>query len=967
MPKVIEPLNGGMVTSRDPSMLAQGELQSAYNCMYYQDNEHLSRIPGVSVMADSLYKQAGLVGCRFTNGRHDLISQQIYKINSVDTGAYFVASAESNNASPYTGVTALTAGSQLVSVMADDRHYLFNGANENLVYLKDGKFRPHGLLPAVEGEIQFLRYMDDSDVNSAYHDAAAAVPSLGYYEYWYTEAVKFSDDQIIESTFVKNPITVNVTSLSHAPVLTLPSSPQNASYVTRYGGKLHYNIYRSEKKEAINSKLYPIGRKVGEVNYLDTSGAPIPTPQFIDTTTVAHTNVKQPNALVGEIKEYLPGSAGFSTTVTASGSNGSLLNSLNTGGGSNYIRVYLAKGANGWHDGTNGSWPVDTQIEEYTFNGWKYTPNEYAIGLRGFPFGTFNGNISGINVTVNARSSIAGKAKLFVMPAVFDATGKVLDIPAEGGSPKQPGGVYGPFTDENTNGPTNWGIADARNRMPHISSGNPAKQSALISNSGSFTPYNFGQLNTGTSAPAFLSYPYTWKLSNVGEYLGVVVGVTFTDLTNAVYVDIKSITMDIYYVGTSTDEDDRNKDKRGQYYDAVSVEQGGVQVSFGARNKAPIASTGTMFQGSLVVDSKDEPNKLYYSMPGFPDAFPTDVYWIELPGVNNDKITSINVVNDRLVVGTRGNLWRINYLPNQDDAGFSRGEAVSLISGNVGIVNPNAACTFRNQQGQQELAFVDSNGIFSTDGYAVRKLSQDLLWVGPSSKAVMTPTTFQSIYSNVIGLVNDPRSQTLRLITNANAWAGSYADIHTKQGGGLKWTKYASGDAFGSITSVVCIKRNTGAWVTVYGVTAPALVSGQYVGKIYREDSSDSTSYNEPMGGLVPQILTREISFGNFTGESSMDSIGIHGTMRTSPITANFTNIPAEATTTQLFTNAASVGGVSTIIPGAIAGSRNSQAGIDGVNCEEVSIRLDLQSTNMFEMHGIHMNVSDFGEADTSA
>jgi len=424
--------------------------------------------------------------------------------------------------------------------------------------------------------------------------------------------------------------------------------------------------------------------------------------------------------------------------------------------------------------------------------------------------------------------------------------------------------------------------------------------------------------------------------------------------------------MNIYY-NSAGEIDPTQINKRGQFYDAVTIEQNGVQVAFGSRNKGPIASCGAMFQGALVTDSKDTPNRLYYSLPGFPDAFPKDVYWLELPGVNNDKITSINVVNDRLVVGTRGNLWRINYLPNQDDAGFSRGEAVSLVSGSIGIVNPAAACVFTNQSGQQELAFVDANGIFSTDGYAIRKLSQDLLWVGPSIKAVMSPTNATSVYSIIKGLINDPRTQTLRLLTAAVGWAGSYAAIHAKQGGGLKWTKYSTIDSFGSVSCGTVLKRNTGSWVPIYGMSGTLLVDGQFAGKLYREDSSDSTTYNDPIGGLPADILTREIGFGNLGQEAAIDSIGIHGTIKPTPTSATFTNIGGSVAVTQHYTNRTSDAQSMTTIPGGISNSRNSQAGIDGVNCEELAIRLQLDDTSMFEIHAIHMDGSDFGEVDTSA
>ena len=231
----------------------------------------------------------------------------------------------------------------------------------------------------------------------------------------------------------------------------------------------------------------------------------------------------------------------------------------------------------------------------------------------------------------------------------------------------------------------------------------------------------------------------------------------------------------------------------------------------------------------------------------------------------------------------------------------------------------------------------------------------------------MTPTTSTSVYSIITGLINDPRTQTLRLLTTNAAWAGSYAVIHAKEGGGLKWTKYATTDEYGNVTCGTVVKRNTGSWIPIYGVLGSSLVGGQFDGKLYREDSSDSTTYHDPIGGLPANILTREISFGELGHEAAIDSIGIHGTIKPAPASAVFTNIGGSVAVTQRYTNRTFDAQSMTAIPGGISNSRNSQAGIDGVNCEELAINLQLDDTSMFEIHAIHMDGSDFGEVDTSA
>lgn len=962
MQKFIEALGGGLVTSKDPSTLQPGELTAAIDCMYYQDNPHLARIPGVSQWSqvNSGGNITGLVGCKFNSGTHKLVAQ--VSATATNTTSYYMADAETNGSTFTTAVTGLTGGEQLVSVQHNNKYYLFNGVDQNLVLLSDGTFRPHGLNPAIAGGMRWVDWMDDPNAFDPFPTAPASVQASGYYEYWYTEVVKFPNGDEIESAFDGVPITLEIPAHLHAPVFELPKNPANKNLVTDYGATLKYNVYRSEKKALQSNKMYPIGRKCGEANYVTSSGINESIVYFKDKATDANTGAKTSGTFIGAYVSTFSkvdgNSANQYTQLAVVPSTGTVTDCLS---GTGTVKFTLVKGPSGWHDGTNGSWPANMSSSKFRSAAFSA-----GIRLKNFSFGSISGNISGIDVELYGKCSTVGAASVTVMPAVYNASSNAPEnIPAQGGSPARAGGAFY-YTPQNLP-PNGYPTYDSLLTSVSIF----AQTKTIIDTS--FTTQHFGKSN-GIAPPYFLTSPYQWSIANITNNFGVDVlvdfGSAFYNSTSPVYYELDTLSMNIYYDKTWSEDDPDTK-----YYDSVKVSQAGVSLSFGANGKPPIASTGVMFDGCLVTNQVDTPQRIVYSMPDYPDSMPKDIYWLDLPAEDNDKITAVAVINDKLIVGMRNSLWRVNYLPSQEDASFARGEAFSLVSSIVGIVNTRALCKFTNAGGQQELAFVDSNGVFSTDGYNIRKLSQDLLWVGASNRAVITASTTQNVPSKILALINDPRTQTIRLITNSGwGWAGSYAAIHNKPGTGIKWTKYyttnnvdVSGSVYGAnVNRATVIRRNNGVWIVVYGflVGTNAVVGGHVV----REDSADTTTYNLPMNAInaYPTIATREISVVGPGNEMSVDGVGIHGTNKLSQSSNQYYNIGATVNATQLFTNA----GTSlseTSIPGNVANSRMSYAGIDGINTESVLFNFQLSAQGMFEIHAILLDIDNFREADISA
>lgn len=1029
MAKLPEAVNGGMVTSKDPSMLQPGELAYAEMCIYTQDNDHLCRMPGVTTLdqLDVATSVVGLTSCRFEDGTNKLMAMA--SATAGDT-YYWTANAEVNNPTFATAYGPVTLGERLVAVQYDNRHYLFNGANENLVYLKDGSFRQHGVLPSVNTELQFIEYSHTLNNSDPLYNKNAAVSATGYYEYWFTEVVKYPDGQEVESAFGGTPITVHVSSVAHAPIIKLPPSPANKVAYTTFNASIVYRVYRSEAKPREDSGLlYPVGRKIQDVQWLNNDSSVPTLVRFGDVASAATSPATaiDPNSHVGtRTQKVVTDSRWWDQTpgqnATATGSTE--IEGVFTGGATTLtgalsatgseIEIRFKPGATHWHDGviagtTTGSW---ANVNNIFLNNKTLMPRQYMFAVKDFGITPFSGNIAGISVDVETYASTANIADIYVMPCVFDGSGVPKKIPARGIgtaiAPEMLGGILPGRTD----GPLVGDIYTAANgldvntalytqRVQTITpSGTGAfatfvgnrtafdklraandyvQQKQVVNTTGSTLRFGIGNPDFGVSSSnnAFLITPHTWDLTDFNAEFGVQIAVRFRETAQRNdKVFIKSVKLAVHYTASSSGNATTTK-----YYDAVTLEVAGTQVSYGANGKPPIASTGAMFEGSLVTDAKGEPNKLYYSVPGYPDYFPNNVYWFKLPGVHNDRITYIGTINGRLVVGTRGNLWRINYLPSQDDASFQRGQAIDLISDSVGIVNPASACAFTNPNGQLELAFVDANGVYSTDGYSVRKLSQDLLWVGNNGVVPTNVAASNNIYTYICGLINDPRTQTLRLLTSKRTFIGSYAAIHAKQGGGLKWTTstvYNRATVSGSdyIAFPNCIhslRRANGTWLVTYGMAqgqtligAPASVTG-IGGTVLREDSNDTTTFSQPFGYSsvdFPYIKTRAISPNGPGSELAVDGLCLHGFKQTT-LGGNPTSLGCSVTANMSFTNAPPSTS-STTLP-SVANAKANYAGIDGVNGEEVQFTIQMSDRNMFELHGIIMDASDFGEVDTSA
>lgn len=135
--------NKGLVTSRNPATLQNGELQTATGVMMHPgDPDQLHKVNGRSVFGDTgtaaIVK--GLALCKFDNGADKVIALS-------GTALYSAAAGTAGTFVALTGATGLSASSNRLSAShANDRWYLCDGTDYNRVLESDGTVRRHGML-----------------------------------------------------------------------------------------------------------------------------------------------------------------------------------------------------------------------------------------------------------------------------------------------------------------------------------------------------------------------------------------------------------------------------------------------------------------------------------------------------------------------------------------------------------------------------------------------------------------------------------------------------------------------------------------------------------------------------------------------------------------------------------------------------------------------------------------------------
>lgn len=737
---MIEPLTGGMVMAPDPVNLKPGELQNIQNGFYYPDDDGLYYRPGSVYLSSNpeALRHCQVLDAPFTDSSHYIVAQAC---TTSATGYY--------NFAPVTGATAFgdpwyrpvigtwatttnrmacVTGYNLVGTNANNRWYMFNGVTPAV--FEQANNVPAGAQFRTPGLLPIAAGF--SATATAGSDFSVASAS-GYYEYWYTEVLSLPNSDQLESAFSGTPSTIFVSATTGTcPQLTLPTLPLNTGVTT-------YRVYRSPVKAAAGATQFPIGTKVAEVGL----GA-----VWKDTNISANT------------ADLVPGTTGL------------------TGAGWVVANVTAVTA-------------VDAAFATLTrsgITGWATAnPLVSCLQFKNFGFSGITGDITGIKVTINAKASSTSNCLL--------AVGLGLD---SGSTTTGIMGVNGIHYDGTSSNDPNGG-RDALSGQMNI--GTSTNETALSSYSFLAQPmhyveYNHGFMGTTTanftlgSSTDSLGYgPFKWKDTDFSSQWSIyLLGAFSTTSASGDTIQVDKVSVTVYYTSGATQADNVP-------YPIVSLSIEGEEAEDSANLPPPVSSTGTYVYGSLVVDDVHEQGIIKYSMPGDPEYFP-ELFYLPLDDSFNAKITYIGKVGQTCIVGTDSAIYRLNYLPSESDPNVNRGQAVTKIAGYCGIAHSKAACNVEIPGRPPEIVFVGRTGFYATDGYNIRNAGLDLAWQNSISgvggilngNPLVDPSGFR--YSPCLAVLNDPGTQTIRIMGYTLDISASYSERHLKPGAQLKWNGY---------------------------------------------------------------------------------------------------------------------------------------------------------------------------------
>lgn len=968
-----ELLSGGLVTSGDPSYNQPGELSAAVNGFYRHDDDGLWRYPGIAssrtIASATGHAINGIVDCRFDT---------VHKLIAQCNGKYWVANAE-DNTSAFASALSVTEGTSLQALEHSGRWFVLNGTDTNRAFTSAGTFRNMGLLPVTARPT-------DAGITAVAHPASAT----GYYDYWYTELVPIEGSETLESSYDADPLTIFVNDTAHSPILTLPTAPRNAAATA-------YRIYRTPASEVIITQ-YPVGTVIDDISI---TGSAISWNDGIDTRT---SNACRPRSY----SIYGP-----STYISASGSVTASNFSMTLEGRTPAVTATAGTVAAVFYD---FDWPIDQPsewLDDYQIIVDTTIVNAYGTAggmssLNGpyLAVGRVRAGCTGLVLT-EARTNFGDAYGLMLGNPIYasatgaflqyyDANSKTLvDCPwpltATGAS------ATGLTTPTRIAG---WGPDTGVPRVETTNLRTPTYHS-ITELLGEYNLPASDIIGAYTGTGSFVS-PYGTLAATIESWIGDTYGGVYTDhylldhRTNigvqnqplrdnvtprtrmldsslaiimfvhpswhstaeagVLPIKITDLTVKLRYVGDPPGS--------GDAYPIIQYEVGDVVASVPSHMPPPKSTTGTVFQGMAIVNDTSRPRTLCASLGENPEYFNT-YYELELPTRTNDEITRIETVNDVLVIGTKGSIWKASYFPTELDAQTNRGRVMRQLSDSHNIVNVACAALFTGYSGIQELAFVSTNGVFATDGTSIRDLLRDLRWSGPDG---VVGTISSSTYSKCVGLVNDPSTQTLRLFINpgdgtSQVYVANYAQRHAKQGSGLKWAgpAYVSYFAGGTRTPISCAysyRTNNGLTVVLHGRSG----TGAGCGTIAVEDGEEVTTYHNlpDASHNLLSFTTRDFYPAGKGRQVELKEAWLYGHYYTT--TTNATRAPGGTfDVTQHYVNAADDTSVSDSVSSR-AGTRLASLPIGSVNCDGFSISWTAELANMHALYSLVLDIDDGGD-----
>lgn len=266
-----EPVNQGIVTSRDPATLNAGELQEAAEAFYKPGDPALHPVAGQASFSTAL---TGTVhGMRYVE-RDDSSDLIVAHAGS----SYYVATLPSGTFTtiPASSVISLASGRLLESIQLGEKTVLLNGVSPGLVFQNSptsaANLAPLAFNPVPYDGVTSLVVGGAPPAGGNQYSAhqinvvggwnQTESPD-GYYWYWYTE---YNDVFDIESGFTGTPVGVEIGG-SHPWLYSIKVQMAQAANGPVNAGATHWRLYRSFTTTGSNDydNPYPLAVRWNEL------------------------------------------------------------------------------------------------------------------------------------------------------------------------------------------------------------------------------------------------------------------------------------------------------------------------------------------------------------------------------------------------------------------------------------------------------------------------------------------------------------------------------------------------------------------------------------------------------------------------------------------------------------------------------------------------------------------------------
>lgn len=308
--------------------------------------------------------------------------------------------------------------------------------------------------------------------------------------------------------------------------------------------------------------------------------------------------------------------------------------------------------------------------------------------------------------------------------------------------------------------------------------------------------------------------------------------------------------------------------EQGGAYELSTVVLSSLVQSVARAGPPPVASTGDVFEDSLVLNDVSNKSIVRYSWVDEPHKFPAQNF-IRFETKEQDEVRLIRTVGATNMICMKDSLWRINTLPRPEDAAFQTEKVREQVDNAFGCVGEMAGAGFSWGEGPR-LAYVSVHGIVVTDGYLWDLLTEDLDWENAVNVEGLSPDS--SIKYGGAVLINNPHRYRLELYCRSKDGGTDYNDVcyylhyHPSH---AKTTE--EGDFRVKVTGPHSIEAVSAARVRVNGI--PQIFTGRRNGTIYFEGNSDV----DASGGSIAMVVrTKESYFSGVGGEDSVRKTWVH-------------------------------------------------------------------------------------------